>query len=190
MACSVEFEGHLPLSPPFCLLFCVFLGIGVFLTSSSTTFVFPLYPTRCISAPHLVSSASPRSIRADLLPFPSSLLPWQDYVPTVFENLVTQVQFDNKLVELALWDTAGQEDFDRLRPLSYNDTDVVLIVFAVNHRPSLDNVKDKVSSASTLCGSCSGRQSEERVGWWSCSRFELASSSFHSPPCSTSHLSH
>lgn len=68
----------------------------------------------------------------------------QNYVPTVFENFVTQVQYESKLVELALWDTAGQEDFDRLRPLSYNDTDVVLIVFAINHRPSLENVKDKV----------------------------------------------
>lgn len=46
-----------------------------------------------------------------------------------------------------MWDTAGQEDFDRLRPLSYNDTDVVLIVFAINHRPSLENVKDKVRSS-------------------------------------------
>ncbi|CED85293.1 signal transducer [Phaffia rhodozyma] len=66
-----------------------------------------------------------------------------NYVPTVFENFVTQVQYESKVVELALWDTAGQEDFDRLRPLSYNDTDVVLIVFACNHRPSLENVKDK-----------------------------------------------
>nr|XP_031860366.1 uncharacterized protein CI109_004254 [Kwoniella shandongensis]KAA5527438.1 hypothetical protein CI109_004254 [Kwoniella shandongensis] len=48
-----------------------------------------------------------------------------------------------KIIELALWDTAGQEDFDRLRPLSYNDTDVILIVFACNHRPSLLNVQDK-----------------------------------------------
>lgn len=72
----------------------------------------------------------------------------QDYVPTVFENFVTQIQFEGKCVELALWDTAGQEDFDRLRPLSYNDTDVVLIVFAINHRPSLDNVKDKVGRLS------------------------------------------
>lgn len=50
----------------------------------------------------------------------------------------------SKIIELALWDTAGQEDFDRLRPLSYNDTDVILVVFACNHRPSLLNVQDKV----------------------------------------------
>ena len=56
----------------------------------------------------------------------------------------------SKLIELALWDTAGQEDFDRLRPLSYNDTDVILVVFAVNHRPSLLNVQDKVSPLKRL----------------------------------------
>ncbi|KAJ9127867.1 hypothetical protein QFC24_000151 [Naganishia onofrii] len=70
----------------------------------------------------------------------------QEYVPTVFENLckLTPSPLDpTKTVELALWDTAGQEDFDRIRPLSYAGVDVVLIVFAVNYRTSLDNVVDK-----------------------------------------------
>lgn len=51
----------------------------------------------------------------------------------------------SKTIQLTLWDTAGQEDFDRLRPLSYHDTSVVIIVFAINHRVSLLNVLDKVS---------------------------------------------
>ncbi|THH31386.1 hypothetical protein EUX98_g2816 [Antrodiella citrinella] len=65
------------------------------------------------------------------------------YIPTVFENYVTQVTFEGKLVELALWDTAGQEEYDRLRPLSYPESDVILIVFSVDFPASLANVQDK-----------------------------------------------
>ena len=50
-------------------------------------------------------------------------------------------------MELALWDTAGQEDYDRLRPLSYPDSHVILICFAVDSPDSLDNVQEKVSRA-------------------------------------------
>ena len=58
---------------------------------------------------------------------------------------MTQVQFENKRVELALWDTAGQEEYDRLRPLSYPESDVILIVFSIDFPTSLANVQDKVS---------------------------------------------
>ena len=68
----------------------------------------------------------------------------QVYVPTVFENYVADVVVDGKHVELALWDTAGQEDYDRLRPLSYPDSHVILICFAVDSPDSLDNVQEKV----------------------------------------------
>jgi len=65
------------------------------------------------------------------------------YIPTVFENYVTQVRFDGKEIELALWDTAGQEEYDRLRPLSYPESDVILIVFSIDFPVSLGNVQDK-----------------------------------------------
>jgi Rho family protein len=68
----------------------------------------------------------------------------QAYIPTVFENYVTLVQHDSKLIELALWDTAGQEEYDRLRPLSYPESDVILIVFSIDFPTSLANVLDKV----------------------------------------------
>ena len=40
--------------------------------------------------------------------------------------------------------TAGQEDYDRLRPLSYPQTDVFLICFSIDSYGSLTNVEDKV----------------------------------------------
>lgn len=65
------------------------------------------------------------------------------YVPTVFENYVAHISTPtNKIIELALWDTAGQEEYDRLRPLSYPDVDVLLICFSLDNLTSLQNVKD------------------------------------------------
>ncbi|XP_012946940.1 ras-like GTP-binding protein RHO isoform X1 [Aplysia californica] len=65
------------------------------------------------------------------------------YVPTVFENYVADIEVDGKQVELALWDTAGQEDYDRLRPLSYPDTDVILMCFSIDSPDSLENIPEK-----------------------------------------------
>merc|ERR1712047_59047 len=67
----------------------------------------------------------------------------QVYVPTVFENYVADIEVDGKQVELALWDTAGQEDYDRLRPLSYPDTDVILMCFSIDSPDSLENIPEK-----------------------------------------------
>lgn len=65
------------------------------------------------------------------------------YVPTIFENYVACFQTPNgKTIELALWDTAGQEEYDRLRPLSYPDADLIAICFAVDNLVSLQNIKD------------------------------------------------
>lgn len=46
-------------------------------------------------------------------------------------------------IELSLWDTAGQEEFDRLRSLSYDNTDVVVLCFSVDSKDSLENVESK-----------------------------------------------
>ena len=44
---------------------------------------------------------------------------------------------------MALWDTAGQEDYELLRPLSYPNTDVLVVCFAINNRDSFENVSQK-----------------------------------------------
>ncbi|KAF8543015.1 ras family-domain-containing protein, partial [Trichophaea hybrida] len=83
----------------------------------------------------------------------------QEYVPTIFENYdyamaaSGRMQYDykqtNKQIMLSIWDTAGQEEYGRLRPLCYDETDVVMIWFAIDSMDSFSNVQDLVGYRQT-----------------------------------------
>ena len=66
-----------------------------------------------------------------------------DYVPTVFDNYSANVDVDGQCHSLSLWDTAGQEDYDRLRPLSYPQTDVFIVCYSVTSKLSLLSAQTK-----------------------------------------------
>ncbi|GAQ46107.1 cell division control protein 42 [Aspergillus niger] len=81
-----------------------------------------------------------------------------EYVPTVFDNYAVTVivigapdvagstnamAIGDEPYTLGLFDTAGQEDYDRLRPLSYPQTDVFLVCFSVTSPASFENVREK-----------------------------------------------
>jgi len=65
------------------------------------------------------------------------------YVPTIFDNYVADMEIENKQVELALFDTAGQEEYDQLRILMYPDADVIIICYSIDSPDSLMNVVEK-----------------------------------------------
>lgn len=68
----------------------------------------------------------------------------EKYAPSVFEKYVTTISLGRKEIKLNLYDTAGQEDYDRLRPLSYQEADLVLVCFDVTNPTSHENVLIKV----------------------------------------------
>lgn len=62
--------------------------------------------------------------------------------PSILDNFSKEMVVDGTEVELSVWDTYGQQDYSRLRPLIYPDTDVFLVVFSVDNGDSLENAKE------------------------------------------------
>ncbi|KAJ5071242.1 hypothetical protein M0811_10514 [Anaeramoeba ignava] len=67
----------------------------------------------------------------------------QEYIPTVFDQSTENITIDKETIKLELFDTAGGEDYDRMRPLTYAQADVVLICFSLICSDSFQNVREK-----------------------------------------------
>lgn len=77
-----------------------------------------------------------------LIRYTSNAYP-EEYIPTCFDNYTANVMIDGIAANLSLWDTAGGEDYARLRPLSYPQTDVFLVCFTVTSRGSMATAENE-----------------------------------------------
>ncbi|GJQ67336.1 putative tumor susceptibility [Trypoxylus dichotomus] len=78
-----------------------------------------------------------------LVAYTRGVFPQEEYIPTVFENYAEEKVIDGEQYSLSLWDTAGQEDYERLRPLSYPNTTCFLLCYSINNKDSYDNIRTK-----------------------------------------------
>jgi len=68
----------------------------------------------------------------------------EDYVPTMFDNFSVIESVDGELVNVILWDTAGQEDYETIRTTTcFPNTHVFILCFSVVHPDSFHNIKQK-----------------------------------------------
>lgn len=65
----------------------------------------------------------------------------QTYTPTGFYTYNSQYSLsDTYNIQMSIWDTSGDESYDRVRPLSYKDADLVIICFAIDQAESMEDV--------------------------------------------------
>lgn len=67
----------------------------------------------------------------------------KSYRPTIFEHFEKDILIKNKPITLEIWDTAGQEDYDRLMPLNYPNTEILIICFSIANMETYKRVKHK-----------------------------------------------
>jgi len=77
-----------------------------------------------------------------LMSYTSNNFP-RDYVPTIFDNYNAPVIINDKIYNLGLWDTAGQEEYDKMRIVSYPHTDVFVLCFSLVGPSSFENIKNR-----------------------------------------------
>ncbi|ODV64172.1 Rho family protein, partial [Ascoidea rubescens DSM 1968] len=72
------------------------------------------------------------------------------YDPTVFNQISKEILIKNEdgtgndlTVNLNIWDTAGQNNFDNLRQLAYKDSNIVLLFFSIDNPSSFKNISKR-----------------------------------------------
>jgi len=77
----------------------------------------------------------------------------EDYIPTMFDNFSAIEECEGELVNVILWDTAGQEDYETIRTTTcFPNTHVFIVCFSVVHPDSFHNVKQKwLEELKTAC---------------------------------------
>lgn len=71
--------------------------------------------------------------------YSNNYFPEEDFLPTIFDNFTTSTTYKNQTFNVSLYDTAGTEDYDRLRPLSYIGADIFLLCVDLVNAHSLEN---------------------------------------------------
>ncbi|EOB12170.1 Rac-like GTP-binding protein ARAC7 [Nosema bombycis CQ1] len=91
------------------------------------------------------------------------------YTPTLFDNLGKRVEFKKKVYMVSVWDTAGNDEFTRMRSLSFIQADVFLLCYSMNNVRSfnsiqkwLDGLKD-FECPIILCGTKCDLKDEEII---------------------------
>jgi len=68
----------------------------------------------------------------------------EEYIPTMFDNFSAIEEIDGEFVNVILWDTAGQEDYETIRITTcFPNTHVFILCFSVVHPDSFHNIKQK-----------------------------------------------
>uniref|UniRef100_A0A915PKV6 Uncharacterized protein n=1 Tax=Setaria digitata TaxID=48799 RepID=A0A915PKV6_9BILA len=67
----------------------------------------------------------------------------EQYTPTAFDDYAIEALVNGKTKVLTVCDTAGEDDYNTLRPLSYPDTDVFIVCYSVERPQSLKSLQEK-----------------------------------------------